>query len=261
VSKAAKRERQRQNRMARKEYEDALDKRRRFWKSARTFGLLLIPIVALFVFFALRNSGGDDTSSSSNDKTTSTTIPEKQTFTTAPPLTIDPAKNYLATVDTNQGSFQMALDPKVAPQTVNSFVFLANQGFYDGLPFHRIVKDFVIQGGDPEGTGSGGSGSSVVGEVPTDHYPVGSLAAAKTGSDPAGTFDSQFFIVTGSQGATLPNDYARFGSVVSGIEAAQAIEALAPASGDGPPTAPATIDSVQIDPATCGAAPTPTSTG
>ena len=74
----------------------------------------------------------------------------------------------------------------------------------------------MIQGGDPKGDGSGGPGYTVEGEVPTDHYPVGSLAAAKTGADPAGDFGSQFFIVTGAQGATLPNDYARFGTVTNG---------------------------------------------
>jgi cyclophilin family peptidyl-prolyl cis-trans isomerase len=82
--------------------------------------------------------------------------------------------------------------------------------------------------------------------VPTDNYPLGSLAAAKTGTDPAGTFDSQFFIVTGPGGATLPNDYARFGIVTEGIENAQKIEALAPDTGDGPPTKPATIDKITI---------------
>ncbi len=82
--------------------------------------------------------------------------------------------------------------------------------------------------------------------MPTDHYPLGSVAAAKGGAEPPGTFDSQFFIVTGSGGATLPNDYARFGTVTSGLEAAQKIEALAPASGDGPPTKTATIDKITI---------------
>ena len=84
----------------------------------------------------------------------------------------------------------------------------------------------MIQGGSPKCDQQGGAGTSVNGEVPTDNYPIGSLAAAKGGSDPAGTFDAQFFIVTGSQGATLPNDYARFGSVISGLDVAQKIEGL-----------------------------------
>ena len=120
----------------------------------------------------------------------------------------------------------------------------------------------MIQGGDPTGTGTGTSGSSVVGEVPTDHYPVGTLAAAKTGADPAGTFDSQFFIVTGGQGATLPNDYASFGSVTSGLDVAQSIETLAPASGDGPPTETVTIQKIEIiETPTAESTTTPTTAG
>ena len=126
-------------------------------------------------------------------------------------------------------------------------MFLARNGFYDGLTFHRASKDFVIQGGDPKGDGSGGPGYTVRGEVPTDHYPVGRLAAAKTGADPAGTFGGQFFIVTGANGATLPNDYARFGSVTTGIDVAQKIEALRTRRrGDGTPTKKVTIKKVTI---------------
>ncbi len=94
----------------------------------------------------------------------------------------------------------------------------------------------MIQGGDPKGDGSGGPGYTVAGEVPTDHYPVGALAAAKTGSAPAGDFGSQFFIVTGPNGATLPNDYARFGEVTKGMAVAKKIASFAPDNGDGAPT-------------------------
>ena len=247
MSKAAKRERQRQNRVARKEYEEALAKRRRFWRSARTFGLLLIPIIVLFVFLALRNGGDDDKSSSGNDKkTTSTTLPTKQTYTEPPPMTIDPAKNYVANVDTNQGSFQIALDPKVAPQTVNSFVFLANNGFYDGLPFHRIVKDFVIQGGDPKGNGKGDPGYSLPDEPPTNGYTKYSVAMANSGS---GTTGSQFFIVTTDNGAKKlggpPYLYSALGKVTSGTETIDKINKLASGS-DGPPTKPAFINKITV---------------
>lgn len=153
---------------------------------------------------------------------------------------------YTAVITTNFGVIEIALDDVNAPIATEQFVKLARDGFYDGLTWHRAAKDFVIQGGDPSGNGTGGSGASVVGEVPTDNYPLGSLAAAKAGAEPPGTFDSQFFIVTGSRGATLPNEYARFGMVVKGLEVAQEIEGLAPASGDGPPTKPATIDSIEI---------------
>ena len=104
----------------------------------------------------------------------------------------------------------------------------------------------MIQGGDPAGDGSGGPGYTVTGEVPTDHYPVGALAAAKTGANPAGSFGSQFFIVTGTQGATLPNDYARFGNVTKGIAVAKKIESFAPKSGDGAPTQRVLINKITI---------------
>jgi cyclophilin family peptidyl-prolyl cis-trans isomerase len=241
VSKAAKRERQRQNRMARKEYEEALDKRRRFWKSARTFGLLLIPIVLLFGFLALRNSGGDD---SSSDKAASTTS------ATRPPQTIDPSKTYVATVDTDQGSFQITLDPQVAPKTVNSFVSLARKGFYDGLPFHRIAKDFVIQGGDPKGDGTGGPGYKLPDEPPPNGYQKYSVAMANSGP---GTSGSQFFIVTTDAGAQQlggpPYLYSDLGKVTSGTETIDKINALGSTAADPSqqkPTTPVTITKITI---------------
>jgi cyclophilin family peptidyl-prolyl cis-trans isomerase len=148
---------------------------------------------------------------------------------------------------TTSGCIVVALDTAHAPKAAGRFISLAKSGFYDGLTFHRVVPDFVIQGGDPNGDGSGGSGKPpVVGEVPKDGYPLGSLAAAKAGTDPNGTFDSQFFIVTGAEGTQLPPQYARFGRVVSGMDVAQKIEALAPATGDGPPTQKVTMDKVTI---------------
>ena len=250
MSKAAKRERQRQNRMARKEYEEALQKRRRFWRSARTFGLLLIPIVALFAYLALRNGGDANKSASSNDKTSSTTLPEKETFAAAPPLTIDPAKTYVANVDTNEGSFQITLDPQVAPQTVNSFVFLANQGFYDGLPFHRIVKNFVIQGGDPKGDGTGGPGYALPDEPPPNGYQKYSVAMANSGT---GTTGSQFFIVTTDAGAKNlggpPYLYSDLGKVTSGTETIDKINKLGSTASDPSqqqPTKPVTIEKITI---------------
>jgi cyclophilin family peptidyl-prolyl cis-trans isomerase len=151
-----------------------------------------------------------------------------------------------ATITTNMGTIVVALDTVHAPKASARFIELARKGFYNGLTFHRVVPDFVIQGGDPKGDGTGGTGTSVVGEVPSDHYPLGSLAAAKTGADPAGTFDCQFFIVTGSQGTQLPNDYARFGKVTSGMDVAKKIEGLAPPEGDGPPTKKVVMTKVEI---------------
>jgi cyclophilin family peptidyl-prolyl cis-trans isomerase len=148
---------------------------------------------------------------------------------------------------TGAGCIVIALDTKNAPKAAGRFISLAKSRFYDGLTFHRAVPNFVIQAGDPNGDGSGGSGKPpVLGEVPKDGYPIGSLAAAKTATDPDGTFDSQFFIVTGAQGTQLPPQYARFGRVVAGMEVAKRIEALAPPTGDGPPTQKVTMDKVTI---------------
>jgi peptidyl-prolyl cis-trans isomerase B (cyclophilin B) len=250
VSKAAKRERQRQNKVARREYQEALEKRRRFWKSARTFGLLLIPIVALFVFFALRNSGDDDTSSSGNDKKTAATTVAPGTatptpVTTVPPpanlpapasVTIDPSKTYTATIETNIGTIELALDAKNAPKSVNNFVYLAHAGFYDGLLFNRAVTDFVVQTGGPDNTTAGGPGYTIEVELPKKGYTVGSVAWAKTSSDPAGSAGSQFFIGTGTGITALPKEYGYLGTVKSGLDVATQIMGYAPSTGDGTPT-------------------------
>ncbi len=151
-------------------------------------------------------------------------MPDRPTFTEPPAMTIDPVKTYTAAIDTSCGTIELTLDVANAPVATNNFVFLAREGFYDGTTWHRVVSDFVIQGGDPEGTGSGGPGYEVTGETPTDGYPVGSVAAAKTGDAAPGSFGSQFFIVTGAQGANLSNDYARFGTVSDGLDVAQKIE-------------------------------------
>ena len=126
------------------------------------------------------------------------TDPNRPTFNKPPPMTIDPAKKYTATMETSCGKITIDLDAKAAPKTVNNFVFLAKQKYYDGLTFHRVVKDFVIQGGDPKGTGSGGPGYEFEDELPPDGYKIGSLAMANSG---ANTNGSQFFIVTGNEGA------------------------------------------------------------
>jgi cyclophilin family peptidyl-prolyl cis-trans isomerase len=152
-----------------------------------------------------------------------------------------------ATIDTNFGCIVIALDTAHAPKAAGRFISLTKSGFYNGLTFHRVVPDFVIQGGDPKGDGTGGSGKPpVLAEVPTDGYPIGSLAGAKTGTDPNGSFDCQFFIVTGQQGTQLPNQYARFGHVTAGMDVAKKIESLAPPQGDGPPTQTVTMKKVTI---------------
>jgi cyclophilin family peptidyl-prolyl cis-trans isomerase len=251
VPSADKRQRQKENARQAREARIAAEKRSRRLKSIRNVGIIAVLFVIMVVVVTLIQGGNDKKKS---DSTTSSTTPATTTPTTGAPKTAkltgfvaDPNKTYTAKIDTSEGPIEIKLDPKQAPKASSRFIDLARSGFYNGLTWHRVVKDFVIQSGDPTGTGSGGSGNPpIVDFTGTNHYPIGSVAAAKTNSDPKGTFDSQFFIVTGATGASTPNDYALFGNVTSGIENAQKIEALAPASGDGAPTKDATIKTVTI---------------
>lgn len=237
--------------MTRRELEEHQEKRRRRNRGIRNFLLLLVPVVVVGVILSVTRSndgGSNDASSKKKPEATTTTqaLPQKPTFAAAPPLTIDPAKTYVATITTSEGPIVVALDAKSAPTSVNNFVFLARQGFYDGLPFHRVSKGLVIQGGDPKGDGSGGPGYDVATEAPTGAYTIGSVAWAKTGTDPAGTAGSQFFIGTGPGITSLPQDYGIIGQVTEGLDVAQKIESFAPASGDGAPTKPVLIEKVTI---------------
>jgi cyclophilin family peptidyl-prolyl cis-trans isomerase len=142
--------------------------------------------------------------------------PRTQKFSGPPPMCIDPAKSYTATMVTNKGTMTIALDPVAAPNTVNNFVVLARYHYYDGVTFHRIIPGFVIQGGDPQGTGTGGPGYKFADELPKPgRYEMGSLAMANAGPNTNG---SQFFIISGPSGMGLPPQYSLFGKVVSGID-------------------------------------------
>jgi peptidyl-prolyl cis-trans isomerase B (cyclophilin B) len=143
---------------------------------------------------------------------------------------LDPAKPYTVNVRTNLGSFAFRLNVEDSPCTTASFASLVRKHFFDGTHFHRIVPGFVIQGGDPTGTGTGGPGYTVV-DVPPDDaaYTRGVVAMAKTGPEPAGTAGSQFFVVTGAD-ASLPPDYALLGKVTSGMDVVLRIGMLGDAS-------------------------------
>jgi len=142
--------------------------------------------------------------------------PTQQRFTSPPEMGIDTDKRYTATMETSLGTIVIALDAVKAPNTVNNFVFLALQHYYDGVVFHRIIKGFMCQGGDPEGTGRGGPGYRFADELPkAGDYQVGSVAMANAGPDTNG---SQFFIVSGPDGVRLPPSYSLFGQVVKGLE-------------------------------------------
>jgi cyclophilin family peptidyl-prolyl cis-trans isomerase len=151
-----------------------------------------------------------------------------QKWTAPPAMRIDTAKTYYALFDTSMGSFKIKLFADESPQTVNNFVFLAKQKFYDGTLFHRIIKTFMIQGGDPLGTGSGGPGYSIPDELPIHHpYDPGIVAMANSGAANSG--GSQFFICTGADAASSLNRnpvYTQFGEVVEGMEIVQSIAAV-----------------------------------
>jgi cyclophilin family peptidyl-prolyl cis-trans isomerase len=161
-----------------------------------------------------------------------------------PKEVLSEGEQAVATVATSEGSFEIELDTKRAPITSNSFAFLAEEGFFAGGNFHRIVPGFVIQGGDPLGTGTGGPGYSCVEQPPANlEYTKGVVAMAKSGAEPAGTSASQFFVVTG-QNVGLPPEYALLGNVTGGLDVVEKIGALGtPAE---KPKRPVSIDSITI---------------
>jgi cyclophilin family peptidyl-prolyl cis-trans isomerase len=167
----------------------------------------------------------------------------ERTFT-APAKVISKACKYQVTMVTSEGTMKMKLYPTAAPLTVNSFVFLARKRFFDGLTFHRVLADFVIQGGDPLGNGQGDPGYKFKDELPKTPYTVGDLVMANSGPDTNG---SQFFVITGPNGAALPALYARFGHVTSGQAVAKRIEKLqTPGDSTGAPSRKITIKTVRV---------------
>jgi peptidyl-prolyl cis-trans isomerase B (cyclophilin B) len=160
---------------------------------------------------------------------------------------LDKSKTYVATVSTNCGDFEIQLDAKRAPITGGNFKYLADQKFFDGTTFHRIVKDFVIQGGDPMGTGEGGPGYTVVEAPPKDlTYDKGVVAMAKTQNDPSGASGSQFFVVTGDGAAQLTPDYALLGKVTSGMDAVDKINGIQADPNTGQPAFTVVIKSITV---------------
>ncbi len=149
-----------------------------------------------------------------------------------PKQPLDPSTTYDVELRTSCGSFTIRLDQRTSPNAAASFASLARGGFFDDTIFHRIVPGFVIQGGDPTASGTGGPGYSTRDRVPQSaSYGVGVVAMAKAGNEPAGTAGSQFFVVTGA-GTGLTPDYALLGKVTKGMSVVQAIGVLGdPASG------------------------------
>ena len=163
-------------------------------------------------------------------------------------MSIDPSKSYSATVRTSKGSFTADLYAADAPNTVNNFVNLAKDGFYDGTPFHRIIAGFMFQGGDPTGTGTGGPGYRFADELGAPHdYEKGTLAMANAGPNTNG---SQFFVCLGDLKGRLPKNYTIFGQVTDGMDVVDAIGAVQTTMSRGgersQPVEPVTLESVTI---------------
>ena len=168
--------------------------------------------------------------------------PRKQQFDSAPEMGIDTSKRHTATMETSMGTLVIALDAINAPLTVNNFVFLAAQHYYDGVVFHRIISGFMCQGGDPTGTGRGGPGYRFNDEPVKQKYQIGSMAMANAGPNTNG---SQFFLISGPSGVNLPPQYNHFGQVVKGLDIVEAMHKVDTDSSDRPRTEVA-INSVTI---------------
>ena len=159
-----------------------------------------------------------------------------------PEMGIDPAKQYTATIQTTEGTMTAQLLPAEAPKTVNNFVFLAREEFYDGVPFHRVMKGFMVQTGDPTGTGSGGPGYRFADEPIRSDYEPGTLAMANSGPNTNG---SQFFI-TVTDTSWLTGKHTIFGEVVEGYDVVEKISKVSRDGMDRPKT-PVVLESVTIE--------------
>lgn len=171
--------------------------------------------------------------------------PQVFAFPAEPPSCLEDGATYTATFDTNFGTIVAELDAERAPLTVNSFVYLARYHYYDGSTFHRIIENFVIQGGDPVGDppGTGSPGYRFADELPADgEYQVGTLAMANAGPNTNG---SQFFIISGSDGAALPPNFSLFGMVSEGLDVVETIQTL-PTDGNDFPAEDLIVNTVVI---------------
>jgi peptidyl-prolyl cis-trans isomerase B (cyclophilin B) len=238
----------------------------RRWMILAGFAVLAAVIVGVIL---ISRSGGSSDSGSKSTASKETPAKEKQTkekpakaenaackeveqpepreeSLPKPKMTTKKGEKVTAVVETNCGTFDIELATKEAPTIANSFAYLAEEGFYDELTFHRIVPEFVIQGGDPQGTGAGGPGYEVVEAPPSNlKYTLGTVAMAKTSEAPSGASGSQFYVVSGPQGETLPPEYALVGHVTKGLNVVETIGELG-----GPeekPTQPVVIEKMSIE--------------
>ncbi len=196
--------------------------RRKILNRAATIGLIIISVAAIawIVVSAIQSNQADKGATPTPQSELPALIGTKQ-YSGPPPMLIDVAKKYLATVKMAKGGeFIIQLFPDKAPITVNSFVFLAREGFFDGVTFHRVLEGFMAQGGDPAGTGSGGPGYEFVNELNDLAFDkAGVVAMANAGRDTNG---SQFFIMFGPYGLS-ESDYTIFGQVILGMDVVNGI--------------------------------------
>jgi cyclophilin family peptidyl-prolyl cis-trans isomerase len=212
-----------------------------------------LTLAALVVVLAGCGGSGGTKSADTSTQATSTNANGCATVTppsgkvkneSKPTKGLDPAKTYDVNIETNCGSFTIRLAVKTSPATTASFVSLAKKGFFDGTVFHRIVPGFVIQGGDPTGSGQGGPGYKTVDiPPPATKYTLGVVAMAKTAAEAPGTSGSQFFVVTAPD-AGLPPDYAVLGKISSGSDVVKRIGKL------GDPATEQPTETVEIEHAT-----------
>jgi peptidylprolyl isomerase len=214
--------------------------------------VLVVVIVGAAIIYGLSTKGqptpSESQTASSTDSTSTPVDINKQTNsnnTSMPPMTIDKNKSYTVTLHTDAGDIEIALNAKATPITVNNFVTLAQKNFYNGTIFHRVIKDFMIQGGDPTGTGSGGPGYQFADEPFTGDYNRGAVAMANAGPNTNG---SQFFIM--HKAVPLQKDYIIFGQVTKGLDVVDKI-ATAPVTASvtgeaSKPVTPIKINSVTV---------------
>lgn len=171
-----------------------------------------VSVFAVFVYFFFSKPAEEASTESTSEETPPSDIAMGK-YESPPEMIIDPERNYTATLSTSKGEITMELFADEAPVTVNNFVFLAQEGFYDNTKFHRIIENFMIQGGDPNGDGTGGPGYTFADEEINRDYQRGIAAMANRGPDTNG---SQFFIM--HQNQDLPKNYVIFGQVIEGME-------------------------------------------
>lgn len=177
------------------------------------------------------------------DQASSAAKKSDKQYSAAPEMVIDVNKTYIAKFETNKGNFDVEFFTKDAPNTVNNFVYLARDNFYDGLTFHRVIKDFMIQGGDPKGDGTGGPGYKFEDEINSRKLVKGVLAMANSGVNTNG---SQFFIVTAEATDWLDGKHTAFGNVISGLDVVLSIQDVATGEND-KPTSDVVINKVTIE--------------